>query len=163
MRHFEFPPDTLRRIEHDRFHDPSADVQRRMEILWLKAHGQLHDEIVKLAAVSRASVQRVLRSYAAGGLDAVRTFHWKTPVSALAPHQSLLKAEFDARPPQTVGEARQRIEKLTGVRRCQTQVREFLRQALGLRWRKAAAVPVPPKQTLAEHAARQADFLKDGP
>lgn len=33
---------------------------------------------------------------------------------------------------------------------------------MGLRWRKVAAVPVPPKQTLARHAAHQADFLKDG-
>ena len=54
------------------------------------------------------------------------------------------------------------IEQLTGVRRGETRVREFLRQTMGLRWRKVAAVPVPPKQTLAEHAAHQADFLKDG-
>jgi hypothetical protein len=59
-----------------------------------------------------------------------------------------------------VGEACQRIEELTGVRRRPTRVREFLRDTMELRWRKVAAVPVPPKLSLEEHAARQADFLK---
>jgi hypothetical protein len=68
--------------------------------------------------------------------------------------------EFTIRPPHTVGEACERIEKLTGVKRRPTQVREFLRDTMQLRWRKVAAVPVPPKLTLEEHAARQADFLK---
>jgi transposase len=74
----------------------------------------------------------------------------------------LLEVEFGQRPPQTVAEACERIEQLTGVRRGETQVREFLRENLGLRWRKVAAVPVPPKQTVAEHAANQAAFVKDG-
>ena len=115
--------------------------------------------IAKIADVSRATVQRTLDMYGTGGLAAVRTFHWKPPVSALTPHRPLLEAEFAARPPHTVGEACERIEKLTGVRRGPTQVREFLRNTMGLRWRKVAAVPVPPKLTLQEHTARQADFL----
>ena len=78
------------------------------------------------------------------------------------PHQALLEGEFRRRPPHTVAEACERIEQLTGVRRGPTQVREFLRETMGLRWRKVAAVPVPPKQTLPEHAATQAAFLKDG-
>jgi hypothetical protein len=74
-----------------------------------------------------------------------------------------LQAEFTARPPHTVGEACERIEQLTGVRRSPTRVREFLRETMDLRWRKVAAIPLPPKLTLAEHTAKQADFLKDRP
>jgi transposase len=162
MRHFQFSPTVLSQIERDRFQHVDPLVQRRMEMLWLKAHGQEHALIAKLAGVSRPTVQRVLDLYEDGGLEAVRTFHWKTRPSALAEHRPLLEAEFRARPPHTVGEACQRIEQLTGVRRSPTRVREFLRQTMGLRWRKVAAVPVPPKQTLAEHAAHQAAFLKDG-
>ena len=162
MRHFEFPTTILDEIERDRFGHADPLVQRRMEVLWLKAHGQTHIEIAKLAGVSRATVQRLLDLYETGGLSAVRRFHWKTPLSALAPHRALLEAEFAARPPHTVGEACERIEQLTGVRRRPTRVREFIRDSLDLRWRKLAAVPVPPKQTLAEHAAHQADFLKHG-
>lgn len=162
MRRFQFPPTVLSEIERDRFQHVDPLVQRRMEMLWLKAHDQEHALIAELAGVSRPTVQRVLDLYEDGGLAAVRTFHWKSRPSALAPHRPLLEAEFTARPPHTVGEACQRIEQLTGIRRGSTQVREFLRETMGLRWRKVAAVPVPPKQTLAEHAAHQADCLKDG-
>jgi transposase len=162
MRRFEFPLNVMTEIERDRFHHADPAVQRRMEILWLKAHGQTHEQIATLASVSRATVQRLLDAYQTGSLKAVRTFHWKTPASALTPHQPLLEAEFAARPPHTLGEACQRIAELTGVRRSPTRVREFLRDTMGWRWRKVAAVPVPPKLTLDEHAARQADFLKHG-
>jgi len=145
MRHFEFPQSVMDEIQRDRFNHIDPLVQRRMEVLLLKAHGQPHAMIAKIADVSRATVQRTLDMYGTGGLAAVRTFHWKPPVSALTPHRPLLEAEFAARPPHTVGEACERIEKLTGVRRGPTQVREFLRNTMGLRWRKVAAVPVPPK------------------
>ena len=161
MRRFQFSRDVLAEIERDRFTHPDALVQRRMEVLWLKAHAETHERIAERAAVSRATVQRLLDIYEAGGVQAVRTFHWKVPVSALAPHRPLLEAEFRERPAHTVAEACARIEQMTGVRRKPTQVRAFLRDTLGLRWRKVAAIPVPPKLTLSEHAAGQAAFLKD--
>jgi transposase len=126
------------------------------------ANGEKHERIGQLAGVSRPTVQRILDLYQSGGLAAARTFHWKIPVSALDPHRPLLEEEFRQRPPHTTAEACQRIEQLTGVRRSPTRVREFLHDSLGLKWRKVAAVPLPPKQTLAEHAAHQAAFLKDG-
>ena len=43
-----------------------------------------------------------------------------------------------------------------------TQVRQFLRTTRGLKWRKVAAIPVPLQQSVAEQAATQAAFLKDG-
>jgi transposase len=162
MRHFEFSRDVLGAIERDRFKHPDPLVQRRMEVLWLKAHGETHVRIAELAGLSRATVQRVLDQYEAGGIELVRTFYWHVPSSELAPYQPQLEAEFRQRPPHTVAEACHRIEQLTGVRRGPTQVREFLRETMGLHWRKVAAVPVPPRQTLPEHAATQAAFLKDG-
>ena len=162
MRRIEFSPDVLSEIERDRFHHLDPAVQRRMEVLWLKAKGEKHQRIAELAGASRPTVQRLLDMYISGGLAAVRTFHWKVPVSALDPHRPLLEAEFRQRPPHTTAEACQRIEQLTKVRRSETRVREFLRDTLKLKWRKVGAVPLPPKLTLPEHAAQQAAFLKDG-
>jgi transposase len=162
MRHFEFSGDVLAEIERDRFRHRDPLVQRRMEVLWLKAHGETHVRIAELAGLSRATVQRVLDQYETGGAQAVRTFYGHVPISELTPHQSLWEGEFRRRPPHTVAEACERIAQLTGVRRGPTRVREFLRETMGLRWRKVAAVPVPPQQTLPEHAATQAAFLKDG-
>ena len=162
MRQFEFSGEVLAHIERDRFGDPDRLVQRRMEVLWLKAHGEAHGRIGELAGLSRATVQRILDLYEQGGIQSARTFHWKVPRSTLMAYRPMLEAEFGQRPPQTVAEACQRIEQLTGVRRGQTQVRAFLRESMGMRWRKVGAVPVPPTQTLAQHAATQAAFLKDG-
>ena len=39
-------------------------------------------------------------------------------------------------------------------------MRHFLKDRLGLRWRKIGAIPVPPKKTVAEHAREQAAFLE---
>jgi transposase len=105
----------------------------------------------------------VLDLYEEGGLSAAQAYHWNVPVSVLAEHRAMLAAEFERQPPHTAAEACQRIEKLTGLKRGPTQVRQFLHDELGLRWRKTAAVPVPPKQTLAEHAATHAAFLKERP
>ncbi len=161
MRRFDFTDEQLRAIAHDRFHHVDPRVQRRMEILWLKSQGETHARIAELAAVSRRTVQRLLDVFAAGDLKAVRQFHEQGRCNGLAPHRLSLETEFLERPPRIVAEACDRIERLTGVRRRPTQVRQFLRAALGLKWRKVAAIPVPPQKSVAEHAAVQAAFLKD--
>lgn len=73
----------------------------------------------------------------------------------------MLSEEFRLRPPRSIAEAGQRIEQATGIRRKETQIRNFLRNTLGLEWRKVAAVPLPPKKTLEEHVQTQDDFLKE--
>src|SRR5450432_3778581 len=162
MRRIEFSPDELSEIGRDRYGHANIAVRRRMEALWLKAKGERHERIADLAGLSRPTVQRLLDTFIAGGLAAVQTYHWKVPVSALAPHRDLLAAEFLERPPHTTAEACERIERLTKVRRSESRVREFMRDELDLRWRKTGAVPLPPKLSLPEHAAQQAAFLKDG-
>lgn len=162
MRRFEFADEELKSIAHERFYHPDPRVQQRMEVLWLKAHGETHERIAVLADVSRRTVQRVLDLFETNRLEAVRQFGSHVPQSALTPHQASLEAEFTARPPHTVGEACERIRELTGVVRKREQVRCFLRDRLDLRWRKTAAIPVPPKKSVEEHAAIQAAFLKDG-
>ena len=162
MRRFQFTDADRDTIAHERFYHPNPRVLQRMEILWLKYHGETHERIAELATVSRRTVQRVLDLFAEGGLEAVRQFHEKGRANDLAPHRASLEAEFRERPPKVVAEACDRIEVLTGVRRRPTQVRQFLRETLGLRWRKVAAIPVPPKKSVEEHAATQAAFLKDG-
>ena len=38
-------------------------------------------------------------------------------------------------------------------------MRHFLKKSLGLKWRCTAAIPLPPKKTVEEHVATQAEFL----
>jgi transposase len=162
MRRFHFTEETRQAVVEERYRHPEPRVQQRMEIVWLKSQGETHERIAELASTSRRTVQRVLAVFANEGLDGLRKFHWRGPASALTPYQESLEAEFRERPPHTVGEACRRIEELTGVSRKPSRVRKWMRETLGLRWRKVAAVPVPPKLTVEEHAQKQAFFFKSG-
>jgi transposase len=152
--------DDLAAVAHDRYHHPEPFVQRQMEVLWLKHHGLSHDDIARLAAVSRSSVQRCLARFRTGGLAALRRFPWKGRHGQLDDHRAALEEHFRQHPPRSVREAQQAIQERTGVRRGQTQVRRFLLR-LGLRPRKVAAVPVPPESTPGEHAKKQRRFRDD--
>lgn len=83
-----------------------------------------------MACVSKATVERYVALFRKGGIPALREFLWVKPVSVLEKHRVALEPEFRERPPHTVAEAMQRIEALTGVRRKETQVREFLKKVL---------------------------------
>jgi transposase len=80
---------------------------------------------------------------------------------ALAAHQDSLEEYFRKHPVRSAKQARVVIERQTGIRRGLTQVRHFLKDHLGLRWRKTGAIPMPPKKTVEEHAREQATFLKE--
>jgi transposase len=135
-------------------------VQRHYEILWLKHHGFAHERIAALACCSRSTVQRTLRAYAEGGRERIRQVAVRPSHSALDEHRASLEEIFTQHPPRSVKQARQVIEEYTGIRRGLTQVRLFLHR-LGLRPRKTAAIPVPPKSTLDEHVKVQAAFLHE--
>jgi transposase len=159
MRHFSFSADDLRAIAHDRYHHPHPHVQRKMEVLWLKSHDLPHHQIATLAGVSLRTVQRYLDEYAEGGLPRVRRCNWHGPHSALEEHVHSLEEYFWDHPPRTTKEAAAVIAQRTGIRRGLTQVRGFLKYHLGLKWCKVAAVPVPPKKSIEEHAQVQARFV----
>jgi transposase len=160
---YSFPEAVIEAIADERYRHPDPRVQQRMEILWLKSKNQTHGDIAELARVSRSTVQRTLRIYAAEGLDGIRSFGWKGQPGALTPHTATIEEAFRRHPPHTAHEAARRIEALTGVRRKVSRVRAFLKDDLGMKCLKVAPIPVPPKETVEEHARIQADFLKGGP
>jgi transposase len=161
MRPIRFTPEDRRSLAHDRFHHPDPRVQRKIEVLWLKSHGLGHDDIATLADVSRRTVQRYLHEYREGGLDRLRRCRWQQPQGALSEHQESLEGYFAKHPPRSAKQAQAVIEQQTGVRRGLSQVRHFLKDRLGLRWRQTGAIPVPPRKTIPEHAREQGAFLRD--
>jgi transposase len=160
MREITFSEADVQAIGHDRYHHPEPRVQRYMEILWLKHHGFTHDRITTLAGASRSTVQRCLDDYLEGGLERIREVAAKESHSDLDAHRVSLEEYFTKHPPRSVKEAQDIIEKLTGIRRGETQVRHFL-HSLGLKPRKVAAIPIPPKSTLEQHVKKQAEFREN--
>src|SRR4051794_37935457 len=160
MREFTFSDDELKAIAKERYEDPHPLVQRKMEVLWLKSHGLPHQQIANLAGVSWRTVQRYLDDYHEGGLALLRRCSWRGPQTVLLRHERALEEYFWDQPPRNTKEAAKVIGEQTGVRRGLTQVRAFLKTHLGLRYRKVAAIPVPPKKAIEEHAQEQARFLE---
>src|SRR4051794_3783001 len=160
MRTFTFTAEERRELAHDRYHHPDPRVQRKMEVLWLKSHGLNHHDIATYADVSRRTVQRYLGEYLDGGLPRLRRGPDHHPHTALVEHETSLEEYFQEHPPRSVKQARAIIEQRTGVRRGLSQVRHFLKDRLGLRWRQVGAIPVPPKETVQEHARDQAAFVE---
>jgi transposase len=161
MRTITFTDDDRRALAHYRYHHPDPRVQHKVEVLWLKSHGLTHDRIAAFADVSRRSVQRYLDEYLQGGLDRLCRRRGHHPRAALVEHEVSLEEHFEKHPVRSAKQARAVIEQRTGIRRGLTQVRHFLKDRLGLRWRRTGAIPVPPRKTIAEHARNQAAFLKD--
>src|SRR3954471_122298 len=146
MRTITFTPEDRQDLAHDRYHHPDPRVQRKMEVVWLKSHGLNHDSIATYADVSRRTVQRYLDEYLEGGLPRLRRCPGNHPQSVLVDHEASLEEHFQKHPPRSTKQARAIIEQHTGARRGLSQVRHFLKNRLGLRWRKVGAIPVPPRR-----------------
>lgn len=128
MRRFTFAPQDLDTIRHQRYHHPHPRVQQKMEVLWLKSQGLTHEDIARLAAISRRSVQRYLDEFAEGGLERICRLPWKGKANELAAHQASLEDYFLEHPPSSSREAQAVLEQQTGIRRSLTQVRIFLKK-----------------------------------
>ncbi len=79
---YSFSETVVEAIAGERYGHPDPRVQERMEILLLLSQSETHERIAEVANVSRSTVQRTLRIYAAKGLDGVRSFGWKGQPSA---------------------------------------------------------------------------------
>lgn len=115
-------------LNYERYHHPVPLVQRRMEVLWLKSHNLPHGLIAQLAGVSENTMREYFRLYAEGGVEKLKEINFYRPESELQAHLTSVEAYFQANPPASIKEAQSEIESLTGIKRSETQVREFLKK-----------------------------------
>ncbi len=140
MIKIQFTEEAIDELRYQRFNHPHPRVQRKMESLLLKSDGLPHHQITRILGISENTLRQYLREYEEGGIEALKTLHFRKPQSELAEHRQSLEAYFEEHPPATVNEAAARIEEITGIRRGLTQVRKFL-DSLGLRPRKVGMIP----------------------
>lgn len=124
----EYTPEILENLNYERYHHPVPVVQRRMEVLWLKGHDLPHAQIAELAGVSENTMRDYLQLYEEGGLEKLKEVNFYRPESELQAHATSLEEYFQKNPPATIKEAQSEIEQLTGIKRSETQVREFLKK-----------------------------------
>ena len=157
MIKLEFSDADIDALDYERYHHPHPQVQRKMEVLYLKSQGVSHGEIMRLCRIrSRGTLASYLRQYETDGIAGLKQLNYKGQPSELNEHMPSLKAHFEAHPPRTAAEAQSEIERLTGIRRSPTQIKAFLKR-IGLRCRKVGYLPG--KAATPEKVEEQAQFL----
>ena len=132
-------------VNAERDAHPDEHVRRKMLVLWLLHCDLTRQKAAAVAGLGRATVQRYVRAYQAGGLDGLRRWGVTGPVSDLAAHAQAIRESLTTNPVRTIAEAAERIEQLTGIRRRPTQARVFL-TGLGFTYKRVRAIPTPPKK-----------------
>ncbi len=154
MIKIEFTPEAMAELQYERRYHPHPRVQQKMETVYLKGLGYSHQAIGRIVGISQKTLRSYLAAYKNGGIAALKQLKFRQPTSELAKHATSIEADFEADPPQTLKEAKQRIEALTGICRSPTQIRTFLKQC-GLKRVKVGQVPAK-----ADPAAQQR-FLEE--
>jgi transposase len=135
-----------RLVNAERDAHPAEHVRRKMLVLWLLHCRLTRAKVAEITGTGRATVQRYVAAFRDGGLDGLRRWDVKGPISDLAGYARPIRESFATQPVATIVEACARIEGVCGIRREPTQVRQFLK-GLGLKWQRVRCVPVPPKKT----------------
>jgi transposase len=140
MLRINFTEEEIAALNFERYHYPDPRVQKKFEVLWLKSQDLSHETIAHLSGVCSRQVQRYLNEYLEGGIERLKQNHYTGSPSELNQHTETLKDYFAKNPPSTTAQAQKAIEKLTGLRRSLTQIRDFLKR-LGMKRRKVGSAP----------------------
>ncbi len=124
----ELTQEILEEIHNHRYNHPAPLVQRRMEALWLKWHDLPHAQIAELVGVTENTVRDFFELYQQGCLEKLKELNYYIPSSKLNAHVISLEGHFRNNPPASIKEAQSEIEAITGVKRSETQVAEFLKK-----------------------------------
>jgi len=133
-------------VNEERVAHPNLRVREKMLVIWLLHCGATREKAAEIVGIGRATVQRYVAAFRAGGLDGLRQWNPRRPSSEMAAYRDLIRESFEKQPARTVAEACDRIFRLTGLRRGPSQVRKFLKD-LGLKFQRVRMIPVPPKKT----------------
>jgi len=126
--HLDLAPEILKEVHYHRYNHPAPLVQRRMEALWLKGHGLAHAQIAELVGVTENTIRDYFELYQQGGVEKLKELNYYVPESKLNVHVTSLEAHFRAHPPASIKEAQSEIEVITGIKRSETQIAEFLKK-----------------------------------
>ncbi len=144
-------------FHQERFHHPDPHVQLKMEVLWLLSQGLAIPEVARLAKVSIKTVGRYLKQFQQGGIEKLKENNYVGPTSELDHHAQTFKEYFEKHPPASIKQAQADIERLTGIRRSESQIGAFLKR-LGMKCRKLGHVPGKPDE---DKLQEQKDFIKN--
>ena len=135
-----FSKEDIKSLKYERYHNENHKSQEKMEALYLKSKNLTHNEICKICDITRATLGKYLKAYASKGLEGLKETKYKGQPSELSKHIIEIKEYFKKNPPSSTAEAQAKIQEITGIKRCPTQIRIFLKK-IGMSCRKLGVVP----------------------
>jgi transposase len=131
----------IMQLSYERYHYPCLLVQKRIHAVYLKAEVGLSNELIgRIVGLHRHAISSYIQDYQTGGFDALCQVGYGTNKSELDAHADSILKSFIDHPPMNTGEAKSRIESITGLSRSPSQVRAFMKR-FGLRYIKAGHIP----------------------
>lgn len=140
MIKIEFTESDKKALNYERYNHPHLRVRRKMEALWLKSQQLRHREICKLTGISEPTLCTYLKDYQGGGIEKLKELKFYRPVSELVKHTQTIESYLRDNPVATIKEAMAKIEELTGIRRSEPQIRQYLK-SIGMKRRKVGMIP----------------------
>jgi transposase len=144
-------------LKKERYHHPHPRVMQKMEVLYLKSLGLPHEQICLIAGVCGNTMCDYFRQYIEGGIERLKEIRFNRPVSDLKEYSGSIEAYFTEYPPASILEASEKIAKITGIKRGETQTRKFMK-SLKFRFIKTGSIPA--KALTEEKKTNNANFWK---
>ncbi len=140
MLRIDFTEKDIKKLHYERYHYPHPLVQRKMEVIYLKSQGLSHQDIRMLCQISKTTLTKYIRQYNQGGVEELKSLEYKGQASKLNQYGEQMEEYFKKNPASSISEASDAIERITGIKRSPTQIREFMKR-IGLRCLKVGYVP----------------------
>ncbi len=135
-----FTTEDIEALRYWRFHHSHWQVRLKMEAIYLKTQAISNEQIMSLCGISKTTFYRYLREYKEGGMDRLSEVKIRCQQTKLMEHRATIECYFRDNPPATIAEACAKIEELSGLRRCPSQVREFLK-SIGMKALRVGQIP----------------------
>lgn len=161
MIKFNFTKENQDKLFQNFKYEDHPKTRQKNFVLYLKSFGLKHKEITDICRISKQTLVNYLKEYKDKGIDSFMKHRWQGQVSQLLNFKDLIEKDFDENPPKTTNEAQYRIEQLTGIKRSPTQIREFMKNKLSLKYLKAGSVPGNGKDDDYEKECERQEFKKN--
>jgi transposase len=112
----------------------------KMDVVYLKGLGFSNEDTCKITGVCGNTMREYLKQYDEGGIERLKEVNFYKPSSDLQAYSGTIENYFTENPPTSISQAAAIIERLTGIKRGETQVRKFFK-SMKFRYIKSYSVP----------------------
>lgn len=125
----ELSPGELNKLNYERYHYPSAIVQKRLHSLYIKAiTGYTNQVVCQISGAHPNSFTQWITIYKEQGFDGLCRVYHRCDQSLLENEAVSIKELFTQQPPRSIDEAIIKIKEMSGIERSRTRVRAFMKR-----------------------------------